>query len=293
MLSELAGILVPVFTLAAIGYGWRLAGIPFEREFVTRLVLNVSGPCLIVDTLGRLEITVAEFFGMIAGSAALFVGVIVVVAGLLKLARLELRDYLPAAAIGNTGNLGLPLCVFPFGEEGLPLAVAVYVTNSVGQFILTPMLQSGHSPLRALYTTPVVYGALAGVGLMVGDVTLPAWLGSSVSLVGSLLVPLMLIALGNTIGELRVRRLGFSVGWGACRIVVGGIVGHAVAWAFGMQGVAKGVIILQGAMPAAVFSYLFAARYNRVPDDVAGIVLASTLLSALSLPFLVSYVLRF
>ena len=57
------------------------------------------------------------------------------------------------------------------------------------------------------------------------------------------------------------------------------------------QGVAKGVLILQGAMPAAIFNYLFAARYDRHPDDIAGIVLVSTLLSALTLPLLVAYVL--
>jgi len=44
-------------------------------------------------------------------------------------------------------------------------------------------------------------------------------------------------------------------------------------------------------MPTAVFSYLLSARYDRDPEDVAGIVLVSTLVSAASLPFLISYVL--
>ena len=44
-------------------------------------------------------------------------------------------------------------------------------------------------------------------------------------------------------------------------------------------------------MPAAVFSYLFAARYDRDADDIAGIVLVSTLLGAVLLPFLVTYAL--
>jgi hypothetical protein len=70
-------------------------------------------------------------------------------------------------------------------------------------------------------------------------------------------------------------------------------VAHGIAWIFGLEGVAKGVIILQGSMPAAVFTYLFAARYNRAPEDVAGIVLSSSLLSALTLPLLVAYVLNF
>jgi predicted permease len=102
---------------------------------------------------------------------------------------------------------------------------------------------------------------------------------------------LMLLALGNTLGELRVNRLPFAFGWGAARLVLGFVVALAVAELFGLEGVAKGVIVLQGTMPAAVFNYLFAARYNRAPDDVAGIVLVSTIISIVVLPFLVAYVL--
>jgi len=105
------------------------------------------------------------------------------------------------------------------------------------------------------------------------------------------MIPLMLLALGNTLGELRVKRLPFAFGWGTARLVLGFVVALGVAELFDLEGVARGVIILQGTMPAAVFNYLFAARYNRAPDDVAGIVLISTLVSLIVLPFLVTYVL--
>jgi predicted permease len=74
-------------------------------------------------------------------------------------------------------------------------------------------------------------------------------------------------------------------------LVVGFLVAVAIAELFGLEGVGRGVLILQGTMPAAMFNYLFAARYDREPGDVAGIVLISTLLSALTLPLLVAYVL--
>lgn len=291
MIEQLSGILLPVFCLAAVGYGWRKLGYPFEREFVTRIIMNVSGPCLIVDTLSELSMPLTEFLGMIGASGSLFVATAVGSWLVLRLFRLPVRSYLPALAIGNTGNLGLPLCLFAFGQEGLALAVAVYVTYSVGQFTLTPLLQSNAAPLRAVATTPVVYGAVIGLAVMLADVSLPGWVDTTVGLLGSLMIPLMLLALGNTLGELRVKRLPFAFGWGAARLLLGLGAGIAVSDVLNLQGVARGVVILQGAMPAAVFSYLFAARYNRAPDDVAGIVLVSTLLSAITLPFLVSYVL--
>ena len=291
MIAEIAGILLPVFTLAVVGYAWRRLGFPFEREFVTRMIMNVSGPCLIVDSLSRLTLPMNEFLAMVGSSIAMFVLTAVCAFVILKMAGLSIRSYLPALAIGNNGNLGLPLCLFAFGQEGLGLAVAVYVTNSVGQFTLTPMLQSRSSPWRTLATTPVIYGALIGAAVLGADVELPAWIATTISLLGDLMIPLMLLALGNTLGGLHAKRLPFALGWGTARLALGFLVALAIAELFGLEGVAKGVLILQGAMPAAIFNYLFAARYDRNPEDVAGIVLVSTVVGALLLPGLVAYVL--
>ena len=217
---------------------------------------------------------------------------VVLALAIVWLARLPIRSYLPALAIGNNGNLGLPLCLFAFGQEGLGLAVAVYVTNSVGQFTLTPLLQSRTSPWRTLATTPVIYGAVIGAAVLGFGITLPMWIGTTVGLLGDLMIPLMLLALGNTLGGLRAQRLPFALAFGTARIVLGFAVALGIAELFDLEGIARGVLILQGAMPAAIFSYLFAARYDRNPDDIAGIVLTSTLVSALTLPLLVGYVLH-
>ena len=279
--------------LAAIGYGWRRAGMAFEREFVTRLAMNVAGPCLVVDTLSNLSIPATEFIGMVGASAVLLLSTILVAWLIVLAARRPQRVYLPVLGIGNTGNLGLPLCLFAFGTEGLGFAVAVFVTNSVLQFVFTPTVQSGASPLKALYTTPVVYGAAIGLLLMLTGTRLPMPVATTVELLGNVLIPLMLLALGNTLAGLEVRHVGPAFIWGAGRLALGFTVAHLIAWAFAFEGVAKGVIILQGSMPAAVFTYLFAARYDRSPEVVASIVLSSTVLSALTLPLLVAYVLGF
>lgn len=291
MVTELAAILLPVFCLAAVGYGWRLLGMPFEREFVTRLIMNVSAPCLIVDSLASVDLPLEEFVTMLLAAATLLavVGAVSFVA--LRVLGLSVRAYLPSVALGNTGNMGLPLCLFAFGEPGLALGIAVYVLNSVGQFTLTPLVQSGERALRTLASTPVVYGAIVGMAVLASGAPLPQWLGSTVGLLGDLLIPLMLLALGHTLGGLRVRRVPFALGLSALRLVVAFAASLAVSELFGLSGIARGVLVLQGVMPAAVFNYLFAARYGREPEDVAGIVLVSTLLTAALLPAIVAYAL--
>jgi predicted permease len=291
VIAEVAAVLAPVFVMAAIGYAWRLTGAPFDMPFVTRIIMYVAGPCLVFTSLSRLEVPLAQFFGMVGAMIVVTLGVAAASAVLIGILGLPQRSFLPALTLGNTGNLGLPLCLFAFGQEGLGLAVAIYVTNSLLQFTFVPLLHTRVSVVRTLVSTPMLYGAAAGFAVAVGDVRVPMWLASTLDAIGDLLIPLMLMALGNTIGGLKAHNLPRALGLGTARLVISFVVAVGVSFALGLRGVAQGVLVLQGAMPAAVFSYLFAARYDRDADDIAGIVLVSTLLGALALPLLVSYAL--
>jgi predicted permease len=291
VIAAVAAVLLPVFSIAALGYLWRRLGAAFDLEFVTRLIMNVAGPCLVFDSLSRLTLPLPEFAAMVGVAIAIVLTTAAAGFVLLKILKLPLRSYLPALTIGNVGNLGLPLCLFAFGEQGLTLGVAVYVTNSVGQFTLVPLLQARASIGRTLLTTPVLYAAVLGLLVLVTGAHPPEWASSTIRLLGGVMIPLMLLALGHTVAGLRARNVRRAFGLGAARLLIAFGAAVGVTTLLGMKGVAQGVLVLQGSMPAAVFNYLFAARYERDADDVAGIVLVSTLLAALSLPFVVSYVL--
>ena len=53
---------------------------------------------------------------------------------LLRVARIPWRVYLPALSFPNAGNLGLPICFFAFGQEGLSLGVMFFAAMAIGQF---------------------------------------------------------------------------------------------------------------------------------------------------------------
>lgn len=291
MIAEVAAVLAPVFVMAGLGYAWRLSGAAFDLPFVTRLIMYVAGPCLVFTSLSQLTLPLQQFWSMVGAMIVVTLGVAGVSAALIKVLGLPQRSFLPALTLGNTGNLGLPLCLFAFGEEGLGLAVAIYVTNSLLQFTFVPLLHARVSMLRTLLSTPMLYGAVLGLGVLVTEVHVSPWVANTVGALGDLLIPLMLMALGNTVGGLKTHNLPRAMGLGAARLLISFAVAVAVSYALGLSGVAQGVLVLQGAMPAAVFSYLFAARYERDADDIAGIVLVSTLLGAATLPLLVSYAL--
>jgi malate permease and related proteins len=291
LIAQVAAVLAPVFVMAALGYGWRLTGAPFDLPFVTRIIMYVAGPCLVFTSLSQLTLPLTQFWHMVGAIVVVTVVVAGMSAVLIRLLGLSQRSFLPALTLGNTGNLGLPLCLFAFGEEGLGLAVAIYVTNSLLQFTFVPLLHTRASLLRTLLTTPILYGAVAGLAVVSTGVAVPVWIANTLDALGDLLIPLMLMALGNTVGGLQAHNLPRAFGLGAARLIISFVAAVGVSYALGLRGVAQGVLVLQGAMPAAVFSYLFAARYDRDADDIAGIVLVSTLLGAVTLPLLVSYAL--
>lgn len=69
------------------------------------------------------------------------------------------------------------------------------------------------------------------------------------------------------------------------------LLGYAACVLIDLQGVARKVVLLQSAMPIAVFNYLLALRYNHRPDEVAAMVLVSTLVAFIGLPFLLAAIL--
>jgi predicted permease len=291
MIAIVAGILLPVFIVASIGYGWAKLGFPLDRDFVTRLVINVATPCLVVDSIASLELPVVDLLEMLLSASVMFALTALLAGLILRLASLPLRSFLPSLTFGNAGNLALPLSFLAFGATGLGLSAGVFLTAVVIQFTLAPALQDGRPALKVLATTPVVYGSAIGVALLATQTTLPAWLASTIELLAGIAIPLSLLTLGFSLAEFRVKRLPVAVGLGLARMALGFVVAATVAALFGLTGIARGVLLLHGGMPTALVCYLFSARYGRDPEDVAGIVLVSTLLAVVLMPLLVAYAL--
>lgn len=291
MVEVLAGILLPVFILTAIGYSWAKLDLPLDREFVTRLVMNVATPCLIVDSVSKLGLPLSEFLTMLLSAAVMLVGAASGGALILRLSGLSQRSFLPSLTFGNAGNIGLPLSYFAFGDAGLGLSSGVFLTAVVVQFTLAPALQDRRPALKTLVTTPVVYGSALGITLLATGASLPGWLDTSIGLLADIAIPLSLLMLGFALAEFRLQRVPVAIGLGVGRILLGFTVALGVAELLGLTGVARSVLVLHGGMPSAIVCYLFAARYDRDAEDVAGIVLVSTCAAGFLLPLLVAYAL--
>jgi len=291
MIGGLFSIIAPVFICAGIGFAWEKFGPRYDVELVTNLVTTIGAPCLVFHTLANLEVDGSAFV-TIVGAAVTALAVFAVLGALiLKLARLPQRSFLPALMFPNVGNVGVPLNYLAFGDLGLALAIGVFTVYVVGQFTVGVAIASGTVSLKALARLPLLYALAAALVFMITGTAPPKWIDGTTELLGGLTIPLMLITLGISLARLKVASVPRSLGLSMLRLVMGFAVGVGLTWALGLEGVARGVFIVEMSMPVAVFNYLFAQRYKTAPEEVAGMVLMSTALSFASLPLLLWFVL--
>lgn len=286
MFIELFAIMAPVLIVAGIGYGWARSGQAYPTEFVTRLVLNVSTPCLVLSSLSRAEIDL-QVFGQVALACVIITLLMAVVGWVLSRSiKADPKVLVPAYMFPNTGNMGLPIALYAFGEPGLALAVGFFVVLSVGHFSVGMMLSGAAESWRRLLLNPVILSLCVALVVMVLDLALPRWADNTITLLGSLSIPMMLLTLGVSLASIRPKQLGKGMALGGLRMLCGAAVGWMVALQLGLPPAAQAVVVLQSAMPVAVFNYLFAVKANRSPETVASLVICSTVLSFVFIPLL-------
>jgi predicted permease len=293
MVLRLFSIIAPVFACAAIGYAWARAGRPYDSEFVTRLIMNVGAPFLIISSFSDapdLDRAALGSVGLATLGVMALVGALAMV--VLRAFRFPARTYLPSVVFPNTGNMGLPLCLFAFGQAGLSLAIVVFLVVATFNFSVGVAIVSGERHPGRLLRMPLLWAAAIAVTLVLTGWRLPVWVANTVHIMGGLTIPLMLLSLGVTLSTLRVEMIGRSLFFALLRYGFGFGAGLVVCRLLGLTGVARGVVILQAAMPPAVFNYMMAERYRRDPEHVAGIVVVSTVLSLAVMPVVLWFLLR-
>jgi predicted permease len=113
---------------------------------------------------------------------------------------------------------------------------------------------------------------------------LPQTLLQPISMLGQATIPMMLISLGYRLHEVHSLQWGHALGGALLRIVGGfGAAGIAVRL-LGAQGINSQVLLLYGALPAAVVNFILTEKYRQDPGLAASIVVISTVLSVFTIP---------
>ena len=290
ILVILLDVVMPVFLVAAVGYGWARRDKPFDPTFVSLLVTVVGTPCLVVDSLSGAGLQLGAL-GQIALASALCHALAMGLGyGVVRAMGQSVPTYLPSLTFSNTGNMGLPLTLFAFGPAGFALSIAYFTIASLANFTVGQAIAAKGISFGELLRMPLIWAIALAITLALTGLALPAFVARAVHIMGGLTVPLMLLSLGYSLAKLKIQSLGRGVVFSLVRLVGGFCIGWTVATLLGLDGLARGVVVTQSSMPSAVYNYMFAARFGNKAEEVAGMVVLSTLLSLVLLPWFLATV---
>lgn len=290
LLPHLFNVISPVFFIAFVGYIWVKKGYDFPAEFVTRINMNIGAPCLVFAGIMNLGDGILDSQRFILAVFLSILSLLALSALFALIFKLPLRAYIVTLYSTNSGNMGIPLCLFAFGERGMSLAIAYFAISALFQFTVGLFISHGNLTAASLTRVTMLYGLAAALFFIIGGFEPPLWLMNTTKLMGGVTIPLMLLTLGASLARLKLQNSGKMILISAFKLAMGLSVGLGLSAAFGFTGVERNVLIMQCSMPVAIFSYLLASQYNRSPNDAANMVFITTLMSLVTVPLLLTYV---
>lgn len=287
VIAQFVAVVLPILICTGIGFAWSRSAGPVDTRALVFLVANVGFPCLLLSSLDRPGLSIGMVAGVFLATALAVLAFALLGLVALRLLRMPVRRYLPSIMLPNSGNMGIPIAYLAFGEEALVYAVAFSTLIQVGHATLGVWFASGDITPASILRNPMIYALAVALGLIALGWSLPPPLRDVTRLLGGITVPLMLVMLGLSLAGLRLHETWRPLLLSLVRVWGGFAVGYGIAAGLGMEAVAAGTFAIQCGMPTAVLTYLLAKRYDGPVNEVAGMVLITTLLVLLSTPLFI------
>lgn len=283
LISRITDVIIPVFLIVAIGYGYARRSVPDMAVF-NRIALDVLAPLLVYSALASRDFRMADHAALLIGGTLLILGSGLLAWPLAKAFGAQPRTLVPVVMFNNCGNMGLPLALLAFGPANFGAAVALFSVSNLLHFSLGARITSRLARTRDLLTSPLMIGTALGFISALTDVRPPDVVLSGLKLLGDALLPMMLFALGVRLTALTRSGLALGLLGALARPIIGLAIGIPLAWALGLEGAARGQLLLFAALPPAVMQFMLAERYHQEPDKVGAMIMLGNALAILFVP---------
>jgi len=283
LVARIAQVIVPVFLIVAVGFAYGRRAKPDLGAF-NRIVLDVLAPVLVYSALAAKDFQLREHAVLLGGGAVLILACGVVAWVLARVTHTQPRTLVPVVMFNNCGNMGLPLALLAFGPENFGAAVALFSISNLIHFSLGARITSSHASTRDLLLSPLMIATALGFASAASGLRPPDLIFTGMRMMGEAMLPLMLFALGVRLTLLRRQDVPRGLLGAFARPVIGLALALPLAWALGLEGAAKGQLILFAALPPAVMQFLLAERYRQEPERVAAMILLGNALAVIFIP---------
>lgn len=290
MLLRILSIVFPIFAIVAAGYLYARLKKP-DITFANQLNMDVFVPALLFSVLSAKNFELGVYQHLALGALAVILGSGLLAVPVARLAGVPLKTFVPPMMFTNSGNMGLPLAVFAFGDQALPAAVVLFIVENGLHFTLGTYIMDHRAHWLDVLRMPIVVATLAGIVFSLTGWTLPQPVNVTIEMLGQVSIPLLLFSLGVRLIHVDFKdwRVGL-LGAALCPLA-----GVAIAWLLlqflALPPMQERLLLVFGALPPAVLNYVVAEKYRQEPHRVASIVMLGNLASFVSIPVVLAFAL--
>ena len=292
---KLFEVLFPVFFIVGIGYYLGKKNPKLDTTFITNFGGNIGSPAIIIYSVTTTGLTFDIFklyfyYYFLAILGFSIIGII-----FLYFMKKDIFMELPPFILPNTGNMGLPICLFAYGSQGLGVAGAISSLIILFHFTLGVFLASKKFNFNIILKSPNFYAIIISVMFLYYDVSMPNFVVNTTMLLTYAAIFLILMSLGIALTRIKVFSFNKALISSFARVIIGPVVGFLVIKIFNLNGYAAGVLLIQCSMPSAVLTYLVGSMYSpkKIVDNIASMIVVSTILSSATVPIIVFIALKF
>ena len=293
---KLFEVLFPVFFVVGIGYYLGKNNPKIDTTFITSFAANIGTPAMVIYAITSTGINF-EIFRDYFWYYLLAIGLFALV-GIFTLYLLKTKDIvreLPPLIFPNTGNMGLPICMFAYGSKGLGVSASITSLIILCHFTLGVFLADRKFNLNVIIKNPPFYAIIFSAIMLFYGIKMPVFVVNTTEWLMYVTIFLILMSLGIALTRLKVFSLTNALISSFTRMIIGPAIGFFLIFIFNLKGFAAGVLLIQCSMPSAVLNYLVGSIYSpkKIVDSIASTIVVSTLISFVTIPIVVYIALRF
>jgi len=293
---KLFEVLFPVFFIVGIGYYLGKNNPKIDTTFITTFAANIGTPAMIIYAITSTGITFKifqDYFWYYLLAIFLFS-----IVGSITLYLLNTKDIireLPPLVLPNTGNMGLPICMFAYGSKGLGVSASISSLIILLHFTLGVFLADRKFNLNVIIKNPPFYAIIFSILMLFYEIKMPIFVINTTEWLMYVTIFLILMSLGIALTRLKILSLSNALVSSFTRMIIGPAIGFLIIFIFKLKGFAAGVLLIQCSMPSAVLNYLIGSIYSpkKIVDSIASTIVVSTLISFVTIPIVVYIALRF
>ena len=274
---------IPVFLLVAVGFifaRWK----KINLTSVTEIIVYLGTPSLVFTSLASKPLYTGDIAILAGGILIMFAGVGLLIRLYFFIFSFTSRGFALPILFMNAGNMGIPLALFAFGQEGMQRATLMFVIITFLQYSLGIYILNGTGNWTEIFRLPLIYAAIAGLFFNLAQIKIPELLFQPFVMLGQATIPIMLISLGYRLYQVESLQLGHALGGALLRIFGGFAAANLAVHLIGAEGVNRQVLLLYGSLPAAVVNFILTEKYRQDPGLAASIVVLGTFISVLTIP---------